>query len=88
MTIVFTLENIYLTGNVQISLAFFALNGNIPSGTSTLYTINLTPGQIINVNQTFTGSFTIPTGYTISLFFFQDTFSTVPLAVRVDIEKG
>lgn len=88
VTIDFTLENIDLTGNVQISLAFLALNGNIASGTSTLYTINLTPGQIINVNQTFTGSFTIPTGYTISLFFFQDTFSTVPLAVKVDIEKG
>ena len=88
VTIDFTLTNNDTAGNIQITLAFVALNGNIPAGSANLYTIDLTPSQTINVNQTFTGSFTIPTGYTISLFFVQDTFSTVLTGVTVDIEKG
>jgi hypothetical protein len=88
VTIDFTLTNNDTTGNVQITLAFIALNGNIAAGTANLYTIDLLPGQIDNVSQTFTGSFTIPSGYTISLFFVQDTFSTVTAAVTVDIADG
>lgn len=88
VTIDFTLTNNDTGGNVQITLAFIALNGNTPAGTANLYTIDLLPGQIDNVNQTFTGSFTIPTGFTISLFFVQDTFSTVTQAVTVDIANG
>ena len=88
VTIDFTLTNNDTAGNIQITLAFVALNGNIPAGSTNLYTIDLTPSQTINVSQTFTGSFTIPTGYTISLFFVQDTFSTVLTGVTVDIEKG
>ncbi len=88
VTIDFTLTNNDTAGNIQITLAFIALNGNIPAGSTNLYTIDLTPSQTINVNQTFTGSFTIPTAYTISLFFVQDTFSTVLNGVTVDIEKG
>jgi hypothetical protein len=88
VSIEFTLTNNDTTGNVQISLAFVELNGNIPAGTTNLYTIDLTPGQTITVVQTFTGSFSLPTGNTISLFFIQDTFSTFFSAVTVDIEKG
>jgi len=88
VSIEFTLTNNDTTGNVQISLAFVELNGNIPAGTTNLYTIDLTPGQTITVVQTFTGSFNLPTGNTISLFFIQDTFSTFFSAVTIDIEKG
>lgn len=88
VTIDFTLTNNDTSGNVQITLAFIALNGNTPAGTANLYTIDLLPSQTINVSQTFTGSFTIPSGYTISLFFVQDTFSTVTAAVTVDIADG
>jgi len=88
VSIEFTLTNNDTTGNVQISLAFVELNGNTPAGTTNLYTIDLTPSQTITVVQNFTGSFSLPTGNTISLFFIQDTFSTVTAAVTVDIEKG
>jgi hypothetical protein len=88
VSIEFTLTNNDTFGNVQISLAFVELNGNTPAGTTNLYTIDLTPSQTITVVQNFTGSFSLPTGNTISLFFIQDTFSTVTSAVTVDIEKG
>jgi hypothetical protein len=88
VSIEFTLTNNDTFGNVQISLAFVELNGNTPAGTTNLYTIDLTPSQTITVVQNFTGSFSLPTGNTISLFFIQDTFSTVTAAVTVDIEKG
>jgi hypothetical protein len=75
-------------GNIQIALAFLILNGNVLSSSLNLYLIDLTPLQNISVSQTFTGSFSLPVGYTASLFFVQNTFSTVTAAVTVDITKG
>jgi hypothetical protein len=88
VTIDFELTNNDSGGNIQISLAFLLLNGNVLTSSVVLYTIDLTPSQNISVSQNFTGSFSLPSGYTASLFFNQDTSSTVLTGVSVDITKG
>lgn len=88
LTIDFELTNNDSGGNIQISLAFLLLNGNVLTSSVVLYTIDLTPSQNISVSQNFTGSFSLPSGYTASLFFNQDTSSTVLTGVSVDITKG
>jgi hypothetical protein len=88
VTIDFELTNNDSGGNIQISLVFLILNGNVLSSSVSLYTIDLTPSQNISVSQNFTGSFSLPSGYTASLFFNQDTFSTVTTGVTVEIANG
>ena len=88
VTIDFTLTSNDSGGNIDMALAFVILNGNIVSSFENLYINTLTPLQVVNVSNTYTGSISIPVGYTISLFFIQNTFSTVTAAVTVDIEKG
>ena len=88
VTIDFTLTSNDSGGNIDMALAFVILNGNTVSSFDNLYITTLTPLQVVNVSNTYTGSIAIPVGYTISLFFIQNTFSTVTAAVTVDIEKG
>lgn len=88
VTIDFTLTSNDSGGNIQEALAFVLLNGNTAVSFTNLYIVDLTPLQVVNVSNTYTGSISIPVGYTISLFFIQNTFSTVTAAVTVDIEKG
>jgi hypothetical protein len=88
VTIDFTLTSNDSGGNIDMALAFVILNGNTVSSFENLYITTLTPLQVVNVSNTYTGSIAIPVGYTISLFFIQNTFSTVTAAVTVDIEKG
>lgn len=88
VTIDFTLTSNDSGGNIDMALAFVILNGNIVSSFDNLYITTLTPLQVVNVSNTYTGSIAIPVGYTISLFFIQNTYSTVTAAVTVDIEKG
>jgi hypothetical protein len=88
VTIDFELTNNDSGGNITASLVFLLLNGNVLMSSVVLYTINLTPSQNISVSQNFTGSFSLPSGYTASLFFNQDTSSTVLTGVSVDITKG
>jgi hypothetical protein len=88
VTIDFTLTSNDSGGNIDMALAFVILNGNTVSSFDNLYITTLTPLQVVNVSNTYTGSITISVGYTISLFFIQNTFSTVTAAVTVDIEKG
>jgi hypothetical protein len=77
------------SNNIQVELYFLKLDGNVPITPATsLYSITLTSLQVVNVNQTFTGSFTVETGRTISLFFGQNTFDTASTPVTVNIEKG
>jgi hypothetical protein len=77
------------TNNIQVELYFLKLDGNVPiSPVTTLIIVNLTSLQVVNINQTFTGSFTVETGRTISLFFGQNTFDTASTPVTVNIEKG
>ena len=58
---------------ITMELYFLLLNGNTPVSATSLYLVTLTAGQNLIVNQTFTGSFTVPFQYTISLFFGQNT---------------
>jgi hypothetical protein len=88
VTINFDLTNNDTLGNIEITFGFLKLNGNVLDSTVPLYTIDLTPSQFINVNQTFTGSFSISSGHTASLFFTQNTFSNVLTGVTVDIANG
>jgi len=88
VTIDFDLTNNDTLGNIEITFGFLKLNGNVLDSTVPLYTIDLTPSQFINVNQTFTGSFSISSGHTASLFFTQNTFSNVLTGVTVDIANG
>ena len=88
VTIDFTLTSNDSGGNIDMALAFVVLNGNTLVSFTNLYIVTLTPLQVVNVSNTYTGSISIPVGYTISLFFIQNTFSTVTAAVTVDIEKG
>jgi hypothetical protein len=88
VTIDFTLTSNDSGGNIYMALAFVVLNGNTLVSFTNLYIVTLTPLQVVNVSNTYTGSISIPVGYTISLFFIQNTFSTVTAAVTVDIEKG
>ena len=88
VTIDFTLTSNDSGGNIDMALSFVILNGNTVSSFDNLYITTLTPLQVVNVSNTYTGSISIPVGYTISLFFIQNTFSTVTAAVTVDIEKG
>ena len=88
VTIDFTLTSNDSGGNIDMALSFVILNGNTVSSFDNLYITTLTPLQVVNVSNTYTGSIAIPVGYTISLFFIQNTFSTVTAAVTVDIEKG
>lgn len=88
VTINFDLTNNDTFGNIEITFGFLKLNGNVLDSTVPLYTIDLTPSQFINVSQTFTGSFSISSGHTASLFFTQNTFSNVLTGVTVDIANG
>jgi hypothetical protein len=88
VTIDFDLTNNDTLGNIEITFGFLKLNGNVLDSTVPLYTIDLTPSQFINVSQTFTGSFSISSGHTASLFFTQNTFSNVLTGVTVDIANG
>jgi hypothetical protein len=75
--------------SIEMQLYFLQLNGNVPiTPVTSLYLVILTPGQTVNVNQTFTGSFTVPFQYTVSLFFGQNTSSTAFQPVTVNIAKG
>jgi len=88
VTIDFTLTSNDSGGNIQEALAFVLLNGNTAVSFTNLEIVDLLPLQVFNITNTYTGSISIPVGYTISLFFIQNTYSTVTAAVTVDIEKG
>ena len=88
VSIDFDLTNNDTGGSIEIALGFLILNGNVLDNFVELYRVTLTPGQSLSVSSTYTGSFSIASGYTASLFFTQDTFSTVLTGVSVDIAKG
>lgn len=72
-----------------VELYFLKLNGNIPiSPPTSLIIIVLTSLQVVNVNQTFTGSFSVESNYTISLFFGQNTSNTAAQPITVNISNG
>jgi len=84
----FELTNNDTGGSIEIALGFFILDGNTLMAFEELYRVILTPGQTLAVSDTYTGSFSIASGYTASLFFTQDTFSTVLTGVSVSISNG
>lgn len=88
VSISFELINNSPTTTIDITLGFVMLAGNIPFSVEPLQTITLTPGQTINVSQTYTGSFSLDSLHTLQLFFTQDTFSTTVVAVTVNIDNG
>jgi hypothetical protein len=85
----FQATNYDLAGNVDVALNLGVFNGNIlnyPPGVN-LFLQTLTPGQVINVTNTYTGTITVDPGFTVSLFFFQ-SFSTLNNAIEVTIYDG
>jgi hypothetical protein len=91
ISIDFDLQSNDTTGSILVELSLLQFNGNIPQAfppSVNLYGITLAPGQFINVNTTYTGTFTIGVGITVALIFGQYTFSTVNQAVDVTIRNG
>ena len=84
----YTLTNNDTSDSITVPLLFIILSGNVFVSQVVLETIVLNPGQTVYKNETYTGQITIGTGLTASLFFNQDTFSTLPQAVTVDIKNG
>ncbi len=84
----FTLRNNTFGDNVDVTLFLLTLNGNIPAADIPLYNVVIPPTQTIAVNQTYTGSITVPVNFTVSLFFGQNSFSTAAAPCVVKIFKG
>jgi hypothetical protein len=72
---------------VDVGLNLAVFSGNTLQSVQTLILITLTAGQQTTIDQTFTGSITVPVGQKINLYF-GSSFSTVTDPVFVGIYKG
>jgi hypothetical protein len=75
------------TGTVTVALVLAVYSGNVQQSATILFNVTLLGGQQQTVDQTFTGSITVPTGQKINLYFGQ-SFNTYPDATYVTVYKG
>lgn len=80
-------SSVAIPNPVDVALVLAVYSGNIQTSSQILINITLSAAQQTTIDQTFTGSVSVPIGEKINLYF-GSSFSTVTDAIFVDIYKN